>query len=81
MLGMGGLPVWNQTAAYYLRSYGILLVFAVIGATHWPKRLAEKLNGTKASVVLQPAFVVVMLLLVTACLVDGSFNPFLYFRF
>jgi len=81
MLGLGGLPAWNQTAAYYLRSYGILLILAMVGATRWPRMVAEKVNGTRAAVALQPLFVVVMLLLVTACLVDGSFNPFLYFRF
>ena len=81
MFGLGGLPVWNETAAYYLRSYGILLVLAVVGATPLPKQLAEKLSRTKASAALQPLFVAVMVLLVTACLVDGSFNPFLYFRF
>ena len=81
MFGMGSLPVWNATAAYYLQSYGILLVLAVVGATPLPKALAGKLQNTKASVILQPLFVAMMMLLVTACLVDGSFNPFLYFRF
>jgi len=81
MFGMGSLPVWNETAAYYLQSYGILLVLAVVGATPLPKALAGKLQNTKASVILQPLFVAMMMLLVTACLVDGSFNPFLYFRF
>ena len=81
MFGLGGLPFWNETAAYYLRSYGILLIFAVAGSTMLPKKLAESLKDTKISVVLQPVFVAVLLILVTACLVDGSFNPFLYFRF
>jgi len=81
MVGLGGLPVWNQTASYYFRSYGILLIMAFVGATPLPKMAAEKIASTRISVVLQPLFVTVMLLLVTACLVDGSFNPFLYFRF
>ena len=29
----------------------------------------------------EPVFMVLLLLVVTAYLVDGSFNPFLYFRF
>ena len=81
MLGLGGLPLWNDTAAYYLRSYGILLVMAIIGATDLPKKLGESLQNTKISLILQPAFVLILVVLVTACLVDGSFNPFLYFRF
>ena len=31
--------------------------------------------------VLEPITVVALLLVITACLVNGSFNPFLYFRF
>ncbi len=81
MLGLGGLPAVNATALYYLQSYGILLILALIGATPLPKLLAQKLNAKSVSVVLQPAMVLVLVLLVTACLVDGSFNPFLYFRF
>ncbi len=81
MFGLGGLPLWNDTAAYYLRSYGILLVMAVIGATDLPKKLGESLQSSKLSWALQPLFVLILAVLVTACLVDGSFNPFLYFRF
>ena len=81
MVGLGGLPLWNETALYYLRSYGILLLLAIAAAMPWPAMLGRKVQQTKAAVVLQPVFVLLILLLVTACLVDGSFNPFLYFRF
>ena len=81
MFGLGGLPVVNATALYYLRSYAVLLVLCALGSTPLPKYLAGKIQVHKAIVVLQPAMVLAVLLLVTACLVDGSFNPFLYFRF
>ncbi len=81
MFGLGGLPFWNTTAAYYLRSYGILMAIAILGATNLPKKLVKKGEKTKIFGILQPIFVVILLVLVTACLVDGSFNPFLYFRF
>ena len=81
MFGLGGLPVVNATALYYLRSYAVLLVLCALGSTPLPKYLAGKIQARKAAVVLQPAMVLAVLLLVTACLVDGSFNPFLYFRF
>ena len=80
LLGLGGLPAVNAAARYYLRSYGVLLLLALAGATPWPKRLAGRLPE-QAMAVLQPVFVLAVLVLVTACLVDGSFNPFLYFRF
>ena len=81
MFGLGGLPVVNATALYYLKSYAVLLVLCALGSTPLPKYLAGKIQARKAAVVLQPAMVLAVLLLVTACLVDGSFNPFLYFRF
>ena len=59
----------------------MLLVLCALGSTPLPKYLAGKIQAHKAIVVLQPAMVLAVLLLVTACLVDGSFNPFLYFRF
>ena len=81
MVGLGGLPAVNATGLYYLRSYGVLLLLGILGSTTWPKKLALRLRETRAAVVLQPVFVLAVLVLVTACLVDGSFNPFLYFRF
>ena len=80
MFGLGGLPFVNATALYYLRSYAVLLVLCALGATPLPARLARKLHGGSAAV-LQPVWVGAVVILVTACLVDGSFNPFLYFRF
>jgi len=80
MVGLGGLPAVNATALYYLRSYAVLFVLALVGSTELPLKLAARLPE-KAKAVLQPVFVLLLLVLVTACLVDGSFNPFLYFRF
>lgn len=81
MLGLGGLPLWNQTGLYYLQSYGGLLILCILGIAPWPRRLARRLRDSRAGTLLQPALVLGLLVLVTACLVDGSFNPFLYFRF
>lgn len=81
MFGLGGLPLWNEMGLYYLRSYAVLLLLCVLGATPWPRRLALRLRDGRAGALLQPVFVLALLLLVTACLVDGSFHPFLYFRF
>ena len=70
---------------YYLRSYGVLLILAVIGCTDLPKRcalrLTEKPQFTGVMQAAAPIFMTALLLICTAYLVDGSFNPFLYFRF
>ena len=85
MLGAGGLPLSSAQAVYYLKSYGPLLVLGILCATPLPKMIVAKLRKSKAAAtaldVLEPLFVLIPLLLGTAFLVDGSFNPFLYFRF
>ena len=81
MLGLGGLPAVSAESLYYLRSYGLLLVMAVVGATPLVKNLALRLEKSKAFAILEPVVLCALLLAVTAFLVGGSFNPFLYFRF
>ena len=54
-----------------------MFALGLIGATPWPKKLALKREMPLADA----AVMAVLLLLCTASLVDGSFNPFLYFRF
>ena len=85
MLGAGGLPLSSTQAVYYLKSYGPLLVLGILCATPLPKMIVAKLRKSKGAAtaldMLEPLCVLIPLLLGTAFLVDGSFNPFLYFRF
>ena len=81
MFGFAGLPLVSDQALYYLRSYGVVFLLAFIGATPLVKTLAQKLEGKPVCAVLEPLMMIVLLVLCTAYLVDGSFNPFLYFRF
>ena len=76
----GGLPVVSQEALYCLRSYGVVIAVSVVGATPLPKRLAAAIPE-RVTAVLEPLTLTALLLICTAYLVDGSFNPFLYFRF
>ncbi|MBQ2425074.1 MAG: hypothetical protein II263_01055 [Lachnospiraceae bacterium] len=68
-----------------MRSYLVIFLVAMIGATPVPKMLVCKMQETKAGKTLldvaEPIALVILLMVVTAYLVDGSFNPFLYFRF
>ena len=81
LLGLAGLPVITEETCYYLRSYGLLFTVGILGATPLARNLASKWENKKAMLVLEPFFLAALLLLCTAYLVDGSFNPFLYFRF
>ena len=85
MFGAGGIPLTNRFSAYYISSYGFVLLLSAFLATPALKHILAKLRTTKpgeyALAVLEPVAYAGILLLVTASLVNGSFNPFLYFRF
>ena len=83
MLGLGGLPIASAEGAYLLKSNALLLILAALGATPLPKHIAKVLEARcpKAAALLHPAALCALLLICTAYLVDGSYNPFLYFRF
>jgi len=81
MFGFAGLPVVTEETVYYLRSYGVLFAAGIIGATPVVKNAANRIYTTKVGAVLEPILLITLLLLCTAFLVDGSFSPFLYFRF
>ena len=77
----GGGTLWNGDAVYYLRSYAVILLVSAVGATPLIRDLARRVEHTRAATVLEPLVTAGLLLLSTAYLIDGSFNPFLYFRF
>ena len=81
LLGMADVPLVTPASVYYLKSYGLLFCAGIVGATPVAKRAGERLLETGWAVVLEPAFLATLLLVCTAYLVDGSFSPFLYFRF
>lgn len=85
MFGFGGVPFWSAACGYYLRSYGILLIAAVLGSTPLVSCLGRKLTATarlkKWVPFFRGALIVGTFAVCTAYLIDSSFNPFLYFRF
>ena len=84
MFLINDIPVTGIETMYYLRSYSILFVVSIIGATPLIKNIIIKLKETKCKKVidvLEPITYLVLLTLCTSFLIDASFNPFLYFRF
>ena len=83
MFGFGNVPVFSAEWLYYLRSYAVVIILAIIGATPLPKRIAAKLSAKNEKLfnIAEPVVLIGMMLVVTAYLVDGSFEAFLYFRF
>ena len=79
MFGFGAGAL-DSMFLYNLRNYLVILVIAIVAATPLAKIVWQKLPER----VRQVAFPVLMLAgltLTTAYLVDGTYNPFLYFRF
>ena len=85
LFGAGTASGLGTEALYMLRSYGVVLALAVLGATPLPAMLWKKAQEAKSLAlvltVAEPLYTLALLALCTAFLVDGSFNPFLYFRF
>lgn len=88
----GAASGWKLTVdldGYLLRNRLGILLLGLIGATPFPKRIwcgfcnivsKKSRKGTAVSL-LECVFTLALLILCTAYLIDGSFNPFLYFRF
>ncbi len=75
----------STEALYYMKSYAVLFIVAAIGATPLPvwvtAQIRKNKTGDTVLSAVRPVWGVILLVICTAFLVDGSFNPFLYFRF
>ncbi len=85
MLGALDIPLCTPETLYYLKSYALIFIAAIIGATPLLKNTVLRLKENRACGIAlscaEPLFVAAVLILVTACFANGSFSPFLYFRF
>lgn len=84
MFGGQALKLWDPLTLYYVKSYALVFLLAIIASTPYPKRLWERIRNRTSGFILDTVAalgVFMVLFLSTAQLVDGSFNPFLYFRF
>lgn len=85
MFGAGGIPFINSESSYIISSFALLMCICIFASMPYAKRIVTRVGETKAGgnimTIAQPAVVAVLLICCTSSLVDGSFNPFLYFRF
>jgi len=81
LVGINTTSLLSAESLYYLKSFFVVLVIGIIGSSRIPKNIAisDKLN--KATHVLEPIFLLIVLGLSTSYIIDSTFNPFLYFRF
>ena len=74
--------LYDQQALYLLVTNIPLILIGVLGASPYPKKLWLKVSeAIETSWLIENGYLIFILLLSTAYLVDQSFNPFLYFRF
>ena len=75
----------NEITIYNLKNYFVVILIAILAATPILKNLIIKLKKNKKANylinLLEPFYIVFLLIIETAYLIDNSYNPFLYFRF
>lgn len=72
--------VFNSVTLYYLRNYAFLLIVSCIACTPIVKTKYNIFNHPKGQYLI-PLVTSIMFLICIAFIVDGTYNPFLYFRF
>jgi len=83
LFGFGNNPIFNHTSLYLLYTNILLFLILIIGSTDIPKRLWKYMSNrfNNKSWIIENIFLLLVLGLSIAYLVDQSYNPFLYFRF
>ena len=80
MFGLGGVPLADGTFGYYLTSFLPVLCVAAVASAPLGRAIYRGM-GTRAQQVACTVLVAAGLLVCTAYLVAGTYNPFLYFNF
>jgi len=83
LFGFGNNPIFNHTSLYFLYTNILLFLILIIGSTDIPKRLWKYMSNrfNNKLWIIENIFLLLVLGLSIAYLVDQSYNPFLYFRF
>ena len=83
LIGIGNIPLITNESIFYLKNYASIFIIGFIAATPVVKNLSIKLKEKAPKIIniFEPIILVSLLVLCVSFLVDGSFNPFLYFRF
>ncbi len=80
-MGIGNIPIISKESIYYFKNYFAVILVSIIGSTPIFIKIVNNVKFNKIINILEPIFLFLVLLLCSSYIVDGSFNPFLYFRF
>ena len=81
ILGITSNSLISTESLYYLKSYFLVIIIAILGATPIFSKIATKNKISKIANFLEPAYLLIILVTCTSYIINSSFNPFLYFRF
>jgi alginate O-acetyltransferase complex protein AlgI len=85
MFNVSQLPLVSKEFVYNFKNYAFVILIAIVGATPLMKNLKQKIdektNDALWVYVLELITLILLVIISTSYLADGSFNPFLYFRF
>ena len=85
MFNFANYKLFDSTVLYYLKSYAILILVSVLASTPLLKNIAKNLSKRKVlknfSIILEPALIIILLVISTSSLISSTYNPFFYFRF
>ena len=81
LIGINNVPMISNESIYYIKSYLSIFLIGILGSTPLMKKIVTTKKVEKIAKVLEPVFLIAILFISTSYIVDGSFNPFLYFRF
>jgi alginate O-acetyltransferase complex protein AlgI len=82
MFGLNNLALYNSEVLFYLKNYIITIILAILLSTPVINNIYIKIKDKyKIMNLLEPLIYIIILILTTAFILDGSFNSFVYFRF
>ena len=81
LIGINTAGLTSIISNYYIRSYSIIIILAISLSTPLVRIIVNKLENKKSFRLIYDIACYILLILSIAYLVDGSYNPFLYFRF
>jgi len=81
LVGINASNIVSAESLYYFKSYFVVLLIGIIGSTPILKNFVNSEKIQKITNVLEPIYLLLIFVICTSYIIDGSFNPFLYFRF
>ena len=83
MAGIADAGFINTNTMYIIASNALLLLLLIIGCTNIPLKAGTWICNKNEifSNILKTIFLIVVFIVSVAYLVNGTYNPFLYFRF